>query len=135
MVAGVVVRVFKNSEKTLGIPYPSSKPMQVIASLWNGENWATDGGRSKINWKQSPFIATFKGFALEGHKCHGDSQSSSFCSSSPSSEWWEDFGSGGLSAEQMRQLKWVRRNYMTYDYCADKTRFPKPPPECSVNNV
>lgn len=135
MVSGVVVRVFKNSETSLGVPYPSSKPMQVIASLWNGENWATDGGKSKINWKQSPFIATFEGFDIEGHKCEGDSESSPFCPSSPSSEWWEESGSKGLSAEQMRQLRWVRRNYMDYDYCTDKTRFPKPPPECALNTI
>jgi hypothetical protein len=30
-------------------------------------------------------------------------------------------------------LSWVRMNYMVYDYCADRRRFPHEfPPECSI---
>ncbi|KAJ0051891.1 hypothetical protein Pint_01538 [Pistacia integerrima] len=51
-VEDIPVRVFRN-RRNVGIGYPSH-PMQIQASLWDGSDWATDGGRTKINWAYAP---------------------------------------------------------------------------------
>ncbi|XP_059076857.1 putative xyloglucan endotransglucosylase/hydrolase protein 13 [Cryptomeria japonica] len=48
MVGGVPIRVFRNHERE-GIPYLNEKPMRMFSSLWNGEDWATQGGRVKVD--------------------------------------------------------------------------------------
>eukprot|EP01018_Ginkgo_biloba_P033411 Gb_34158 [translate_table: standard] len=131
MVDQVPIRVFKDAEKSVGVAYPSAKPMQAIASLWNGEGWATDGGKAKINWRLSPFVASFRGFGIKGQKCYTRG-ASVVC---PSSVDWEGSGNSGLTPQQLSRFRWVRKNYMTYDYCTDKSRYPSPPPECSVNSI
>eukprot|EP01018_Ginkgo_biloba_P033409 Gb_07550 [translate_table: standard] len=131
MVDQVPIRVFKNAENSVGVAYPSAKPMQVIASLWNGEDWATDGGKAKINWRLSPFVASFRGFGIKGQECYTRG-ASVVC---PSSVEWEGSGNAGLTRQQLSRFRWVRKNYMTYDYCTDKSRYPSPPPECSVNSI
>eukprot|EP01018_Ginkgo_biloba_P033412 Gb_34156 [translate_table: standard] len=136
MVDQTLIRVFKNAEKTLSIPYPTSRSMQVMASIWNGESWATDGGKIKINWTSAPFIASFRGFAIEGKRsCNREKRALSVCQPSPpTSEWWERLGKGGrLSPKESTQLRWARKYRMTYDYCTDAKRYPKPPLECTVN--
>ncbi|VFQ95918.1 unnamed protein product [Cuscuta campestris] len=127
------IRVFKNKAKA-GVGYPASHPMQIECSLWNGESWATDGGRSKIDWSRAPFRAEFQGFAVDG--CVADpgssskSNSSSIRHCSSPDYWWNQNRFWTLNeTEQIRYTK-VRQTYMTYDYCADLSRFPTPPPEC-----
>ena len=41
----VPIRVFKNNTE-LGVDYPS-EAMGIEGSLWNGESWATDGGKTR----------------------------------------------------------------------------------------
>ncbi|KAJ3694896.1 hypothetical protein LUZ60_000273 [Juncus effusus] len=74
------IRVLKN-QTGKGLEFPS-QPMKVIASLWNGESWATDGGHTKTNWTHAPFTAHFQGFDVAG--CVGSNMNS--CSYS--SLWW-----------------------------------------------
>ncbi|CAH8278685.1 unnamed protein product [Arabidopsis lyrata] len=81
-VDNIPIRVYKNEN---GVSYPS-KPMQVEASLWNGDDWATDGGRTKINWSYSPFIAHFQDFALSG--CNIDGRSNNVAACESSNYWW-----------------------------------------------
>ncbi|KAL2336795.1 hypothetical protein Fmac_011241 [Flemingia macrophylla] len=56
-VDGIPIRVFKNNSK-VGVSYPTQQ-MRVMASIWNGEPWASNGKR--IDWKQAPFTAHFQG--------------------------------------------------------------------------
>lgn len=106
--------------------YPS-KPMTVEASLWNGESWATDGGRTKIDWSYAPFKAHFQGFGVEGCSVQnsndiGDCYSNKYL--------WNERKYQSLDADQQRAYEYARNTYMNYDYCTDKARYPTPPPEC-----
>lgn len=101
--------------------------MQVVASLWNGEIWATDGGKSKINWAFAPFKAQFQGFS--DHGCQ--SNNSKVCGSSR--YWWNTRKYSRLNAYEQKALDNVRTKYMNYDYCSDRPRYPVPPTECQWN--
>nr|ABK23987.1 unknown [Picea sitchensis] len=120
------IRVFKNNEAA-GVPYLNRRPMKVISSLWNGEDWATDGGRVKTDWSKAPFVASYQSFEVDA--CSVSAQSSSPCAN----DWWDQSGFQSLNQHQLTRLDWVRKNYMTYDYCRDASRFPKPPTECALN--
>ncbi|CAH8276979.1 unnamed protein product [Arabidopsis lyrata] len=124
-VDNIPIRVFKNNKK--GVSYPS-KPMQVVSSLWNGEAWATDGGKAKINWAYAPFKAHFQGFSESG--CHMDGLNDA-CESS--AYWWNTGKYVGISVSEQKAFKNARAKYMNYDYCSDHTRFSVPPDECQWN--
>ncbi|CAL9166758.1 unnamed protein product [Musa hybrid cultivar] len=122
-VDGTPVRVFRNSEGA-GVAYPKSQAMRVYASLWDADDWATRGGLVKTDWSQAPFVASYRGFVADA--CVAASGRPS-CSASKAG-WWDQ----GLDSGGARKLKWVRDNYMVYDYCSDAKRFPGGfPPECS----
>ncbi|THU46940.1 hypothetical protein C4D60_Mb09t10250 [Musa balbisiana] len=123
-VDGTPVRVFRNSEGA-GVAYPKSQAMRVYASLWDADDWATRGGLVKTDWSQAPFVASYRGFVADA--CVAASGRPS-CSASKAG-WWDQ----GLDSSGARKLKWVRDNYMVYDYCRDAKRFPGGfPPECSL---
>jgi xyloglucan:xyloglucosyl transferase len=102
-VDNVPIRVFKNN-RNIGVDYPS-KPMNIEASLWDGDSWATDGGQTKTNWSYAPFKAHFQGFDISGCPVQN-------------------------SDVQQRSYDNVRKKYVNYDYCSDRPRYPTPPPEC-----
>ncbi|KAG7547878.1 Concanavalin A-like lectin/glucanase domain superfamily [Arabidopsis suecica] len=126
-VDNIPIRVFKNTTSE-GMNYPS-KPMQVVVSLWNGEDWATDGGKSKINWALAPFKANFQGFNNSGCFANGEKNA---CGSS--TYWWNTGSYSKLSDSEQKAYTNVRQKYMNYDYCSDKVRFHVPPSECKWNN-
>ena len=66
-VDSVPIRVFLNNER-LGVPYPQKQAMKVASSIWNADNWATQGGLVKINWSHSPFISTYKRFDIDANE-------------------------------------------------------------------
>eukprot|EP00253_Pinus_taeda_P031544 PITA_31544 len=126
-VDSIPIRVFKNNEG-VGIPYPNSRPMRILSTLWNGEDWATDGGRVKIDWNDAPFIASYQSFQVDA--CSVSSHSYSPCSNN----WWDQSEFQSLNQQQLSKLNWVRKNYMIYDYCDDKSgRLSATPPECASN--
>ncbi|KAG2315575.1 hypothetical protein Bca52824_018697 [Brassica carinata] len=122
----IPIRIFKNNEK-YGVGYPS-KPMTVVASLWNGEGWATDGGKTKINWSFAPFKANFQRFSDSGCQADGQNIDAKVCGST--TYWWNTVR---LSAKETTAFENVRAKYMTYDYCSDHPRYPVPPAECRLN--
>ncbi|KAH7861575.1 hypothetical protein Vadar_027946 [Vaccinium darrowii] len=117
------IRVFNNNE-AIGVPFPNSQAMKVYSSIWDAEDWATEGGRVKTDWTQAPFTASYKNFELKA--CVYSSGSSS-CGSSESTnsitntEAWQ---TQGLDADDREQLLWVQENCMIYNYCTDYARFP-----------
>ncbi|MED6143662.1 putative xyloglucan endotransglucosylase/hydrolase protein 33 [Stylosanthes scabra] len=124
LVDNIPVREFKQ-----GSVYPS-KPMSVYATIWDGSEWATHGGKYPVDYKYAPFVVSFSEMELAG--CNTDP--SSQCSKSTTSSSGLDPVNGPqftkLSQQQMAALDWARRKLMFYSYCADKNRFKVMPPEC-----
>ncbi|OAY32844.2 xyloglucan endotransglucosylase/hydrolase protein 2 [Manihot esculenta] len=121
----IPIRVFKN-KTNIGVSYPS-RPMQVQASLWDGDSWATDGGQTKINWSYAPFKANFQGFDISGCSVL-DISNILPCFSQK--YWWNLDKFWKLNSSQQKAYDNVRNKHLTYDYCLDNPRFPIPPPEC-----
>ncbi|KAK6942427.1 Glycoside hydrolase family 16 [Dillenia turbinata] len=124
-VDGTPIREFKNLESS-GVPYPKSQPMRIYSSLWNADDWATRGGLIKTDWTQAPFTASYRNFNADA--CVVTNGKSS-CGASGSSAWF----SQELDSTGKERMKWVQKNYMIYNYCADTKRFPQGlPPECNL---
>lgn len=131
LVDEIPIRVFTNKEES-GAIYPKSQAMSIRGSVWNADDWATQGGTVKTNWSNSPFVATFKSFEIDA------------CEVSPSETdgveskcgisrrfWWDKPSLRELNNHQSHQLKWVRRKHLVYDYCMDAARFTELPKECT----
>uniref|UniRef100_A0A2N9H1C9 Xyloglucan endotransglucosylase/hydrolase n=1 Tax=Fagus sylvatica TaxID=28930 RepID=A0A2N9H1C9_FAGSY len=124
------IRVFRNYENE-GIAYPNKQGMKVYSSLWNADNWATQGGLVKINWTHSPFMAKFSQFRPRACLWKGQASISQCASNTIAANWWTLPVYKHLSYAQFGQLNWVRDNFMIYDYCKDNKRFNgQIPPEC-----
>ncbi|KAH6823326.1 hypothetical protein C2S53_017928 [Perilla frutescens var. hirtella] len=100
-----------------------SKEMRLYGTIWNGSDWATGGGKYKMDLSYGPFVAKYSGFVLDG--CPFNET----CSS----------GSGGdvngdLTREERVKMNGFRRKWMNYSYCYDKTRYAVPLPECVFNS-
>ncbi|XP_062229684.1 xyloglucan endotransglucosylase/hydrolase protein 24-like [Phragmites australis] len=122
-VDGTPIREFRDREAT-GVAFPKSQPMRVYASLWDAEEWATQGGRVRTDWSQAPFTASYQGYAASG--C--TSPDAAACARSNSPWMYQELDSAGQD-----RLRWVQTNYIIYNYCTDTWRFPQgPPPECSA---
>ncbi|GAB2274857.1 Xyloglucan endotransglucosylase protein 6 [Dionaea muscipula] len=135
------IRVHPNLERN-GIAYPKDQPMGVYSSIWNADDWATQGGRVKTNWTHAPFVASYRAFDIDSCECPpvptaatppppaaGDDMKR--CSSGAEKRyWWDEPTMLELSVHQGHQLLWVRANHMIYDYCTDTARFPATPVEC-----
>jgi xyloglucan:xyloglucosyl transferase TCH4 len=118
LVDGTPIRQFKNHADR-GVPYPSSQRMRLYGSLWDAEDWATQGGRVKTDWSGAPFLAQYRNFT-------------SADAASPPAAATGGFGQD-MDATGQEAMKWARDNYMVYDYCTDAKRFPQGfPPECSM---
>jgi xyloglucan:xyloglucosyl transferase len=62
LVDNIPIRVFSNLE-AIGVPYPKNQPMKIQASLWDAEDWATQGGKVKTDWSMAPFTAYYRNFS------------------------------------------------------------------------
>ncbi|XP_073116660.1 xyloglucan endotransglucosylase protein 7-like [Elaeis guineensis] len=127
MVDGTPIRDFKNMESK-GVAFPKNQPMRIYSSLWNADDWATQGGRIKTDWTKAPFTASYRNFNADA--CVWSSGTSN-CPSrkSNSADWWNQ----DLDSTSQERMRWVQRNYMIYNYCTDQKRFPQGLPlECSI---
>ncbi|KAM0832337.1 hypothetical protein ACQ4PT_064968 [Festuca glaucescens] len=91
------------------------------------------GGRVKTNWSEAPFVAAYRRFDASSAcvwrgngattRCGGDHLRSSASSwMGQTLDWWS-----------WMTLNWVRMNYMAYDYCEDRKRYPHGfPTECII---
>lgn len=124
LVDGLAIRVFKNNEAK-GIGYPDDQAMRVYSSLWNAEDWATQGGRVKTDWSKAPFSAYYRDY--NANACVASAGTSSCSSGSVS---WMD---RELSLQEVSKMKELRKTYMVYNYCDDKNRFGQNmPAECRL---
>ncbi|KAM7511728.1 hypothetical protein LguiB_010603 [Lonicera macranthoides] len=129
-VDGIPIREFKNAE-SIGAPYLNHQAMRIYATLWDGDNWATRGGRVKTDWTQAPFTASYANF--RANACiwsSGISSCGSVSSSSGNNSWLNE----DLDATGRGRLQQVQKYFMIYNYCTDAKRFPQGfPPECAIN--
>lgn len=133
-VDGTPIREFKNLE-SFGVPFPKSQPMRIYSSLWNADDWATRGGLVKTDWSKAPFTASYRNFNAD-NACVFSNGRSSCTSNSASSSSKNRNNNAWLSQEldstSQQRLQWVQKNYMIYNYCTDKKRFPQGfPTECT----
>ncbi|PIA40669.1 hypothetical protein AQUCO_02400021v1 [Aquilegia coerulea] len=121
----VPIRVFKNC-KDLGVRFPFNQPMKIYSSLWNADDWATRGGLEKTDWSKAPFVASYRGFHVDG--CE-ESVNARFCATQ-GKRWWDQREFQDLDGLQYRRMSWVRQKYTIYNYCTDRSRYATMPPEC-----
>lgn len=112
---------------SMGGDFPS-KPMSLYATIWDGSDWATLGGRYKVNYKYAPFVSEFSNLVLHG--CAVDPMDHlSTCDQRES----DRYNSITISPEQRRAMEEFRKKYITYSYCYDRERYPTPTSECSID--
>lgn len=129
LIDNVPVREFPHNSAISSV-YPS-KPMSVYATIWDGSEWATHGGKYPVNYKYGPFVASFKDVEMSG--CiWNQTEPVSSCSkaSISSSDPVEGAEFVRLSKQQLEAMDWARRKLMFYSYCKDTSRYKVLPPEC-----
>ncbi|KAI4982411.1 hypothetical protein ZWY2020_022903 [Hordeum vulgare] len=125
LVDGVPIRSFRNKEEH-GVAFPTWQKMRLHGSLWNADDWATQGGRVKTDWSGAPFFARYRN--LRASWCR-PSPGVAWCGDEPpGSTWFER----GLDAAALRR---ARDAHMIYDYCKDLQRYKGSglPKECVVD--
>ncbi|XP_077237782.1 putative xyloglucan endotransglucosylase/hydrolase protein 30 [Tasmannia lanceolata] len=114
----------------MGGDYPS-KPMSLYATIWDGSDWATSGGRYKVNYKFAPFISEFTHLVLKGCAVDPIQQlPSGKCTEANAELLAADYAV--VTPERRLAMRKFRQRYMTYAYCYDTLRYPVPPPECVI---
>lgn len=127
LVDGIPIRVFKNNQKS-GVAYPKSQPMKIYSSLWEADDWATQGGRVKIDWSNAPFSASYRSFNDQSSCSRTSNSTWVTCDGNNNSWMWTS-----LNSHQYGQMKWVQDEFMIYNYCTDFKRFPQGlPKECHL---
>ncbi|GAB2297348.1 hypothetical protein Dimus_031456 [Dionaea muscipula] len=133
LVDNIPIREVTHTE-AISSAYPS-KPMSVYATIWDGSEWATRGGKYPVNYEYAPFVASLGKMEISG--CTYNLNSNTTCSKSSTSPSSLDPVEGqqfvSLSQQQKQGLQWARRTRMTYSYCKDNRRFKVLPPECNIN--
>ncbi|CAK9868154.1 unnamed protein product, partial [Sphagnum jensenii] len=61
-VDSTLIRVYP---KKVGILYPNIGPMAVYCTLYDGSDWATNGGKTEVDWSNAPFVASYKNFYID----------------------------------------------------------------------
>ncbi|XP_057777662.1 probable xyloglucan endotransglucosylase/hydrolase protein 28 [Salvia miltiorrhiza] len=116
----VPIREIKRTE-AMGGDFPS-KPMSLYATIWDGSDWATNGGKYRVNYKYAPYIAEFSDFVLHG--CAIDPIELSKCDA--------PLTFSTISSQQRTKMAGFRNKHMQYSYCYDRVRYKAPPSECVI---
>ena len=131
-VDGVAIRKFPNGENW-GQPYVDKHSMGAYLSIWNGDDWATLGGLVKINWTAAPFIASYQHFKADACHYNGNMtlcMQSKFAQSPPLGPHLNVLEGAKDETDLHSNLQWIEDNFMVYNYCHDRERFPQVPVEC-----
>ncbi|KAL6525314.1 hypothetical protein OROMI_030907 [Orobanche minor] len=120
VVDNIPIRVFKNNNDTTGAKFPKS-PMYVHASLWNGSQWL-----GQTDWSRGPFVATYRGFEING--CCYEYSNPQKCESSEYP--WNAPQNWELTLEQQYVYNMTKNRYIMYDYCTSD--LGNDFPECST---
>ncbi|XP_076890030.1 putative xyloglucan endotransglucosylase/hydrolase protein 28 [Bidens hawaiensis] len=122
----VAIREIKRTE-SMGGDFPS-KPMTLYATIWDASEWATNGGKYKVNYKYAPYIAEFSNFVLHGCTVDPVDLTSLKCEDAPNTKI-----PTGITASQRAKMESFRKKHMQYSFCYDKIRYKAPPSECVIN--
>ncbi|THG06874.1 hypothetical protein TEA_024003 [Camellia sinensis var. sinensis] len=129
MVDNIPLRVFDKNE-AIGVPFPNSQAMRVYSSIWNADNWATQGGRVKTDCTKAHFTASYKNF--NANACVWSSNNTSSCGSNTNS--MTSTATWMNRQLYVKRLKWVQKN--AHNYCTDFKRFPQGlTPECNQSSL
>lgn len=113
--------------ESMGGDFPT-KPMTLYATIWDASDWATNGGKYRVNYKYAPYVAEFSDLVLHG--CAVDPiEHVTKCDSSAQDSEGVPFG---ISPVQRTKMGNFRLKHMTYSYCYDTVRYKVPPPECVI---
>ncbi|WOG95037.1 hypothetical protein DCAR_0314339 [Daucus carota subsp. sativus] len=114
----IPVRVYKNYTDK-GVNYISN-PMHTEASVWTGD-WA-----GTVDWKQGPFVSSYRRFGIHGCKSQNTSMNQECLS--PNLHWnlQKD-----LTPHEQKMHQIFREKHVVYDYCLDKER-QQNHPECQL---
>ncbi|KAJ4961873.1 hypothetical protein NE237_021783 [Protea cynaroides] len=132
LIDNIPVREVEHTE-VMSTVYPS-KPMSVYATIWDGSEWATRGGKYPVNYKYEPFVASFGEMEMEGciwvsaRTVPSCSKSGGQGPTAVDPVEGQDFVK--LSQQQKIGMDWARNRFMFYSYCKDPGRYPVLPPEC-----
>lgn len=124
------IRLIERKDE-MGSDYPA-KPMGLYATIWDASNWATSGGKYKVNYKYAPFVAQFTDLVLHG--CAADpirEVSANTCAEKDTQLEKTDYAN--VTPRQRMAMMRFREKYMYYSYCYDKLRYPTPLPECVID--
>ena len=102
-VDGTAIREFKNFE-SIGIPFPKTQAMRIYSSLWNADDWATQGGRVKTDWSKAPFTASYRNFNANACIWSNGKSSCSSSSASRNNAWLTQ----ELDTTSQARMKWVQ---------------------------
>ncbi|KAH8940050.1 hypothetical protein BDL97_15G067700 [Sphagnum fallax] len=125
----VLIRVFQNHEAQ-GQAYPNAQGMNVYSSVFDASSWATQGGLVPIDYSQAPFVSSYTNYGMDS--CIFDATNPTACSYPQAGTWWNAQEYQSIPANRIDQLQWVQADYMIYNYCTDKVRYPTPPFECTA---
>ncbi|KAJ7953396.1 Xyloglucan endotransglucosylase/hydrolase [Quillaja saponaria] len=121
--------------EAMGGDYPS-KPMSLYATIWDASNWATSGGRYKVNYKYAPFVSEFKDLVLEGCPLDPIQEvpvAAMACAEKDDLLETKDYAF--VTPERRLAMRRFRQRFMYYSYCYDILRYSVPPPECVIDPV
>ncbi|KVH96374.1 probable xyloglucan endotransglucosylase/hydrolase protein 28 [Cynara cardunculus var. scolymus] len=127
-VDNVAIREIKRTE-SMGKDFPS-KPMTLYATIWDASEWATNGGKYKVNYKYAPYIAEFSDFVLHGCTVDPMELSTLKCDTTPNS----NSILADLTPAERIKMESFRKKHLQYSYCYDKMRYKTPPSECLVDH-
>ncbi|KAL6557116.1 hypothetical protein OROMI_017466 [Orobanche minor] len=116
-----------------GVDFPS-KDMIWYGTIWNGSDWATAGGRYKLDMSYGPFIAKYSNFVLDGCPFNVETSSSSLAPCNNLAGGDTDMITT-MGREERARMRVFRRKMMTYSYCYDKKRYAVPFPECVFDSM
>lgn len=126
----VPIREIVRSDE-MGADFPS-KPMSLYATIWDASNWATSGGRYKVNYKYAPFVSEFKDLVLEGCTVDPIQQVPAEATCSEKNAKLESADFAVITPRQRKAMRRFREKFMYYSYCYDIWRYAVPPPECVI---
>jgi hypothetical protein len=94
-------------------PFPLFQLMRLYDSIWNADEWATQGGRIKTDWSQAPFTAFFRNYRAIACVLY---KTAWICGQNSSNSSWF---SQELDDDWQQKIKDVDNKYEIYDYCTD----------------